>query len=60
MMNKHDLQEIEKLKEFRQWIKQFRNLTKEEQEKVKKDRWRGRPWNYFHQAMDGLDRAAAS
>lgn len=43
MMNKHDLQEIEKLKEFRQWIKQFKNLTKEEQEKVKKDRWRGRP-----------------
>lgn len=43
MMNKHDLQEIEKLKEFRQWIKQFRNLTKEEQEKVKKDRWCGRP-----------------
>lgn len=43
MINKHDLQEIEKLKEFRQWIKWFQSLTKEEQEKVKKNRWRGRP-----------------
>lgn len=43
MISKHDLREIKNLKKDKEWIKWFQSLTKEEQEKVKKDRWRGRP-----------------
>lgn len=41
-MNKHDKQEIEKLKELKNFVKWHRTLTKEEKEKWKYDRWKWR------------------
>lgn len=38
-MNRHDKKEIKKLKEFRNFIKWYRTLTKEEAEKWILQRW---------------------
>ena len=39
-MTNHDKKEIEKLKEFREWLLWFRALSKEEQEKWIMKRWK--------------------
>ncbi len=38
-MTNRDIQEIQKLKNFKKFIKWFRTLSKEEQERFKKERW---------------------
>lgn len=40
-MTNHDIQEIQKLKKFKNFIKWFRTLSKEEQEHLMKIRWKG-------------------
>lgn len=40
-MDKHDRQEIEKLKEFGKWVIWYRSLTNEEKKEYHKNRWKG-------------------
>lgn len=37
----HDKIEIEKLKVFKEWVKKYRKLSKEEKEKLAFERWQG-------------------
>lgn len=37
--SKHDMMEIERLKEFREWILEWRNMSEEERERFLYERW---------------------
>ena len=39
-LSKHDKREIEKLKEMREWVKWYRNLSEEEKERLIYERWK--------------------